>query len=113
MSGGHITNYSKEENRRLDWIIGIDYSDDLKKAQSLLIEILNNHEKILSGGAFNPFARVGELGDNSVNFTVRAWCNKDDYWDVHFDIIKTIKLEFDKNGLSFPFPQRDIHIIKE
>ena len=110
LSGGNITNYSKEKYRRVDLVFGIDYSDDLKKAQEVLLKVMNSHDKILNMEGYESFARVGELGDNSVNFTVRAWVKTEDYWDVHFDLIEKVKLEFDKEGLSFPFPQRDVHI---
>ncbi|MGB0455152.1 MAG: hypothetical protein ACPGJV_15700 [Bacteriovoracaceae bacterium] len=60
-----------------------------------------------------PFAHVGELADNSVNFTVRAWVESEDYWDVHFDIIEKVKLSFYEKGLNFPFPQREVHMVSE
>ncbi len=108
LSNGSITNYSTEETRRVDWTFGIGYDDDLKKAQTLLLKIVNSHAKILKDP--ETFVRVGELADSSVNFTVRAWVNAVDYWDVHFDIIESVKMEFDKNKISIPYPQTDVHL---
>ncbi len=111
LAGGSMINFSTEATRRVDWVFGIGYGDDLKKAQSLLLNLLNNDERVLKDPL--PFARVGELADSSVNFTVRAWVNSADYWDVYFDIIENVKLSFDKEGISIPFPQRDVHILNE
>ena len=108
LAGGSMVNYSTESTRRVDWTFGIAYGDDLKKAQSTLLSILNDDARILKDPA--PFARVGELADSSVNFTVRAWVNSADFWDVHFDVIENVKLSFDANDLNFPFPQHEVHM---
>ncbi len=106
---GPIVNYSTEATRRVDWTFGIDYGDDLKKAQELLLNILASDPRILKEP--QSFARVGELADSSVNFSVKAWVNSDDYWDVYFDILEQVKLSFDRENLSFPFPRHDINLV--
>ncbi|MEA3370591.1 MAG: mechanosensitive ion channel [Campylobacterota bacterium] len=108
--GGNITNYSMKENRRVDHVFGIGYDDDLKLAKNTLLEIMEEDERVLADPA--PFVGVGELGDNSVNFTFRAWVKTDDYWDVYFEMIEKVKLTFDEKGISFPYPQMDVHLDK-
>ena len=108
--GGNITNYSKKPQRRVDHVFGIGYDDDLKLAKDTLMEIMNQEDRILKDPA--PFVAVSELGDNSVNFVTRAWVQSADYWDVHFEMIEKVKLTFDEKGISFPYPQMDIHTDK-
>ena len=108
---GNITNYSKKPNRRVDHVFGIGYGDDLKLAKETLLKIMEEDDRVLSEPA--PFVGVGELGDNSVNFTFRAWVVTADYWDVYFDMLETVKLTFDEKGISIPYPQMDIHMQKE
>ena len=110
LSNGIINNLSTEKTRRVDLTFGIGYDDDLKKAQQILNKIVNKHNKILKDPA--PFVRVAELGDSTVNFTVRAWAEGKDYWDVHFDLTEQVKLEFDKEKISIPYPQMDVHLHK-
>jgi len=105
---GNITNYSKKPERRVDHVFGIGYEDDLKLAKQTLLDVMAADDRILSEPA--PFVGVGELGDNSVNFTFRAWVNTADYWDVYFDTLETVKLTFDEKGISIPYPQMDIHV---
>jgi len=105
--GGNITNYSKKPQRRVDHVFGIGYDDDLKLAKETLMEIMTQEDRILQDPA--PFVAVSELGDNSVNFVTRAWVESADYWDVHFEMIEKVKLTFDEKGISFPYPQMDIH----
>ncbi|MBK24488.1 MAG: mechanosensitive ion channel protein MscS [Halobacteriovorax sp.] len=109
LAGGSMINFSTEATRRVDWTFGVAYGDDIKKAQDTLIKILNDDSRIMKDPA--PFARVGELADSSVNFTVRAWVNAADFWDVHFDVIEKVKTTFDETGLNFPFPQQEVHVI--
>lgn len=109
LAGGPMVNYSTEATRRVDWTFGIAYGDDLKKAQSTLMAILESDSRILKDPG--AFARVGELADSSVNFTVRAWVNAADFWDVHFDVIEKVKTTFDEQGLNFPFPQQEVHVV--
>lgn len=108
--GGNITNFSIKPNRRVDHTIGIGYDDDLKLAKETLMEIISSDERVLAEPA--PFVAVSELGDSSVNFVVRAWTSKDDYWDVYFDILERVKLTFDEKGISIPYPQMDVHLDK-
>ena len=108
--GGNITNYSNKSTRRVDHVIGIGYDDDLRLAKETLMQILKDDKRVLTEP--EPFVAVSELGDNSVNFTVRAWVETADYWDVHFGIIEKVKLTFDEKGISFPYPQMDVHMNK-
>ncbi len=105
--GGNITNYSKKDTRRVDFAFGIGYDDDLKLAKNTLLEIVNADDRILKDPA--PFVAVSELADSSVNFIVRVWVKSGDYWAVNFDTIEKVKLIFDEKGISFPYPQIDIH----
>ncbi len=108
ISGGTITNYSANPTRRIDLVFGIGYDDDLKKAKKILEEILAKDDRILKDPAVT--IAVGELADSSVNFVVRPWVKTADYWDVHFDLTEAVKLEFDAQGISIPFPQQDVHM---
>jgi len=110
ITGGKITNYTDKEVRRVDISIGISYGDNIKHAIDSLMEILNNHPKILKDPA--PFVGVTGFGDSSIDLTVRPWCNTEDYWDVFFEVNHSIKIEFDKKGVSIPFPQRDVHLFE-
>lgn len=108
--GGIITNYSKRSTRRVDMVFGIDYSDDLKQAKELLRTIILADERVLPEP--EPVIAVSELADFSVNFVVRPWVKNADYWPVLWDTTEKVKLEFDAQGLSIPYPQMDIHIPK-
>jgi len=105
-----ITNYSARDTRRIDMVFGIGYDDDIRKAKEIMQQILNADERILSEPA--PLIAVAELADSSVNFNVRPWVNSGDYWTVKFDLLEKIKLSFDENSISIPYPQMDIHINK-
>ena len=105
--GGNIINYSKKDTRRVDFVFGIGYDDDLKLAKDTLLDIVNSDDRILKDPA--PFVAVSELADSSVNFVVRAWVKSEDYWGVNFDTIEKVKLVFDEKSISFPYPQMDIH----
>ncbi len=106
--GGAITNFSKKETRRVDMVFGCSYDDDIKKAKALLEDILQKDERILKDPAYT--VGVSELGDSSVNFAVRPWVNAADYWNVFFDTHETVKIRFDEEGLSIPYPQSDVHM---
>ena len=108
VAGGNITNFSKKEERRVDFVFGIGYDDDLKLAKATLQEIIDADTRILKDPV--SFIGVGELGDSSVNFTVRVWVKAADYWGVHFDTIEKVKLTFDEKSISIPYPQMDIHL---
>jgi len=107
MIGGNITNFSAKDTRRVDFVFGIGYDDDLKLAKTTLEEIINADERVLKEPA--AFVAVSELADSSVNFVVRAWTKSEDYWGVHFDTIEKVKLAFDERNISIPYPQMDIH----
>jgi len=104
---GAITNFSARDTRRIDMVFGIGYDDDMLTAKQIMEEILQKHELILADP--EPVVAVAELADSSVNFNVRPWVKSDDYWGVRSDLIEKIKLAFDKNGISIPYPQMDIH----
>ena len=105
---GSLINYSAQETRRVDFTFGIGYGDDIEKAKKVLNNILDKHEKVMKDPL--PFVRVVELADSSVNFAVRAWAKSADYWDVYLDVTEAVKKSFDKEGISIPFPQSDVHI---
>lgn len=108
--GGVITNFSAKPTRRIDLVIGIGYDDDIKQARDVLRDIVNNDERILKDP--ETVIAVSELGDSSVNFVVRPWVKSEDYWAVHWDLLETIKLTFDQQGISIPYPQQDVHLHK-
>ena len=108
LMSGNIVNYSTKPTRRLDLVIGIGYDDDIKKAKQVLEDLMASEERILKDPA--PTIGLLELADRSVNFAVRPWVNSADYWGVHFDLLERIKLRFDDEGISIPYPQQDIHL---
>ena len=95
----------------MDLVFGIGYSDDIPKAEKILGEVVAAHEKTLSKP--EALIKLHELGDSSVNFVVRPWVKTEDYWDVYWDLTREVKLRFDLEGVSIPFPQRDVHIYQE
>ncbi len=110
LSNGSIINYSAEPTRRVDWTFGIGYNDDLKKAKEILSGIIADDTRTLEDP--EPMVAVAELADSSVNFTLRAWCKPEDYWELFFDIQEKVKLAFDEKGISIPYPQTDVHIFQ-
>lgn len=108
--GGTITNFSARATRRIDLVFGIGYGDDVKKARDIMAQTMESDERILKDPA--PTVAVSELADSSVNFVVRPWVNASDYWDVKWDLTEKIKLAFDEQGVSIPFPQMDVHTDK-
>jgi len=111
ISNATITNITANPTRRVDLVIGIGYDDDIRKAKKNLEEIVGGNDKVLQDPA--PTIAVLELADSSVNLAVRPWVNTEDYWDVYFELTEEIKLTFDENKISFPFPQRDVHLYSE
>ncbi|MUM76272.1 mechanosensitive ion channel [Pseudodesulfovibrio sp. F-1] len=105
---GTIVNVTANETRRVDMVMGIGYGDDLLKAKELLRKIVTEDPRVLPEPA--PVIQVLELGESSVNFAVRPWVKTSDYWAVYFAITEKVKLVFDQEGISIPFPQRDVHI---
>jgi len=108
--GGTITNFSARETRRIDMVFGIGYDDDIKKAQSILRELADSDDRILKDPEIT--IAVAELADSSVNFVVRPWVKSGDYWAVKFDFTEKVKLTFDEQGISIPYPQMDVHTSK-
>lgn len=108
---GNITNYTRKGTRRLDMVFGIGYGDDLLKAKQLLEQIIAEDERVLQ----EPAATVAvlELANSSVNFAVRPYVSVGDYWNVLFDTTEKVKLLFDQEGISIPYPQQDVHLFKE
>lgn len=110
ISNATITNITANPTRRVDLVVGIGYDDDIRKAKDTLENILTSEERILQDPA--PTVAVSNLGASSVDLVVRPWVNTEDYWDVYFSLTEKIKLTFDKEGISFPFPQQDVHLFK-
>jgi small conductance mechanosensitive channel len=106
-----IKNVTAQDLRRVDMTFGISYTDDIPKAEQVLMGILQGHDKILDDP--EPAVKLHELGDSSVNFVVRPWVKVDDYWDVYWDVTRAVKMRFDEEGVSIPFPQRDVHIYND
>ena len=111
LASGSMINYSTEGERRVDWVFGIGYGDDLDKAYEVLGRLINSDERILKDP--EPFMALSELADSSVNITVRVWVKAPDYWDVYFKMNEEVYKTFDKEGLSIPFPQRDVHVYQQ
>lgn len=111
ITSGVITNVTANDNRRVDLVIGIGYDDDIAKAKGILEAIIKKEERVLE----NPATKiaVSELGDSSVNFVVRPWVKTSEYWDVYFALTEEIKITFDKEGISIPYPQQDVHLFSE
>ncbi len=107
--GQVITNVTGNDTRRIDMVFGIGYGDDIAKARQVIIDVLEADPGILKTPAYT--VAVSELADSSVNFVVRPWSKTADYWDVRFRVTEAIKLALDANGISIPFPQRDVHVI--
>jgi small conductance mechanosensitive channel len=108
---GVITNITAQRVRRIDLIFGIAYGDDIEKVEKILTEIVAAHEAVLDSP--EPVVKVHELAESSVNFVVRPWVKTDEYWNTYWDITKAVKLRFDEEGISIPFPQRDVHVIEQ
>ncbi len=110
LSGGTIVNYSRENTRRVEWVIGVEYGVNYNHVESTVRDILLKDKRILSTPA--PFIALHALDASSVNVTIRAWVKKDDYWGVYFDMNKEIYEGFNKAGIGFPFPQLTVHQAK-
>ena len=106
-----ITNLTAQRTRRVDLVFGISYGDDIDKAEKVLHEIVVAHDAVLEDP--EPLIKLHELGDSSVNFIVRPWVKTGDYWDTYWDLTKAVKQGFDKEGISIPFPQRDVHVYEQ
>jgi len=108
ITGGNITNFSAKDTRRVDMTFGIGYGDDIKKAKQILQSLVESDDRVLKDPA--PTIAVAELGDNSVNIVCRPWVKSGDYWGLFFDMHEKVKETFDSEGISIPFPQRDVHL---
>lgn len=110
LSSGTVTNYSREETRRVDWVIGVEYGEDYSKVESTVRRILATDSRILQTP--EPFVALHALDASSVNVVIRVWVKSDDYWGVYFDMNKTIYAVFNEEGIGFPFPQLTVHQAK-
>lgn len=109
LSNSSSVNYSANATRRVDLRFSIGYDDDIFKAKELLMRLTSEHKLVLSDPA--PVVKLAEHGASSIDFIVRAWAKTEDYWTVHFDLLETVKLEFDKANINIPYPQMDVHVI--
>ena len=109
--GGTIINFSARDTRRIDMTFGIGYGDDIRQAKTLIEEAMTEDVRILKDP--EPVILLMELADSSVNFAVRPWVNSADYWVVRSDLLEQVKAKFDANGISIPFPQRDVHLFSD
>jgi len=111
LSNGSIINYSRKPTRRVDINVGIDYGDDIKQARAILLGLAAADERVLKDPA--AIVHLVSLGDNSVNLSLRMWTKSADFWGVFFSIQEQMKESFDREGISFPFPQRTVHITQQ
>ena len=113
LSNGNIKNYFERKVNRLEWTVNLDYSTDNAKAKEVMMNLLKSDKRILDSstpGASNPFVALNAMKDSSVEYVMKGWVNTEDYWDVMYDMNEAIFTELPKQGLSFPFPQMDIHM---
>lgn len=108
ISTGSMINYSTQPKRRVDFVFGIGYDDDIDKARATILKIVDADERVHKDP--KPLVVVSSLGDNAVNLTVRVWADAPDYWGVFFGTTEAVKKTFDAEGISFPYPQRDVHL---
>ena len=107
--GSAIRNFSHHATRRVELTVGIGYDDDIDSAMAVLNELIAADSRVLRDPA--PLVAVSELGDSAVNLLVRVWCASGDFWALKWDLTKAIKQRFDRDGISFPYPQHDVHLI--
>lgn len=110
LSSGIITNFTHQQYRRVDWVIGVEYGTDYEYVKSVLQEMVNADKRILDDPA--PFIALHQLADSSVNVTMRCWVKAPDYWDVYFSMNQNIYKTFNEKGIGFPFPQLTVHQAK-
>ena len=111
LSSGTVTNYCREDTRRVDWVIGVEYGENYDKVESTVRRILAADSRILNTPA--PFVALHALDASSVNIVIRVWVKSSDYWGVYFDMNKTIYTVFNEEGIGFPFPQLTVHQAKD
>ena len=105
-------NYSKEKVRRLDINIGVSYKNDQENVKKVLRNILKNDKRIIMEEGKMPFVEITDYLDSSITYTIRVWVLNSDYWNLKFAILSSIKNDFEKNNISIPYPQLDVHIEK-
>jgi small conductance mechanosensitive channel len=111
MMSGIIRNRTAERTRRVDLVFKVAYADDFEKAEHILRELVDQHADVLKEPA--PFVGLQNLGDSSLDIAVRVWAPTPRYWDVYRDLIRAAKLRFDRAGITFPFPQQEVHVRME
>lgn len=112
LSNGSINNYSATGTRRCEWNIGISYGDDVAKTKEIILDIIKHHPAVINTPA-EPFAALSNLADSAVIITARAWVESDNYWTLYYEVNERIYTELPENGISFPFPQMDVHLTKD
>ena len=108
LSNNSLINFSAKENRRVDLIFNVSYENNVIHVREVLKEIIDNHPLISHDP--EPFIGIVEHAQNSVNFGVRVWCNKDDYWTIYYDLLEQVKVRFDEENITIPYPQMDLHV---
>lgn len=108
ITGGAITNFSANDTRRMDLVVGVSYDDDIRKVKKVLCDILDNDEGVLKDPAYT--VGVLEMADSSVNFAFRPWVKTTEYWDVFFRLQEAVKIRLDEEGITIPFPQQDVYM---
>lgn len=111
MSSGVVVNYNRNDTRRVEWVVGIDYGEDTVRAEAVVREVIAADKRILADPA--PYVAVQALDASSVNLVARVWVKTEDYWDVNYDTNRRIYDAFNRAGINFPFPQQTIHVVKE
>ena len=111
LSSGTIVNYSREDTRRVEWVIGVEYGENFDKVEEVTRRLIADDKRILDTPA--PYIALQTLDASSVNVVIRVWVKSPDYWDVYFDMNRTIYATFNKEGIGFPFPQLTIHQAKD
>ena len=110
LTDSSIVNYSSKEIRRVNLTFSVSYEEDVIRVKNVLINILKNNELVLEEPEF--FVGISMHGDSAINFIVKAWCKTEDYWTVYYDLLETVKIKFDEEGISIPYPQMDLHVKK-
>ena len=110
LTDSSIVNYSSKEIRRVDLTFSVSYEEDVIRVKNVLINILKKNELVLEEPEF--FVGISMHGDSAINFFVKAWCKTEDYWTVYYDLLETVKIKFDEEGISIPYPQMDLHVKK-
>ena len=110
LTDSSIVNYSSKEIRRVDITFSVSYEEDVIRVKNVLINILKNNELVLEEPEF--FVGISMHGDSAINFIVKAWCKTEDYWTIYYDLLETVKIKFDEEGISIPYPQMDLHVKK-